>query len=317
MIHIIAISLAMVLLVVVLWLVQPYKNWKKNFDSRQYQPITILDSKNNRHNLAEYLQLVESRPEPDISLVVPAYNEEERLPLMLADVATFIQPRGTPHEIIVVNDGSQDSTTQVALEQAGKLRLNLVVVEYPKNRGKGGAVRAGMSLVRGKYALMVDADGATTFAELEHVWGRLEELKTKQENGLVMVVGSRRIVGEGKVERKWYRKFISFVFKMVITVLLGIRSQDTQCGFKLFTREASRILFRTLHIERFAFDVELFFLCNRFGVATGEVGVEWRDVDGSKLSIVDASVNMFRDVLMIRLYYLLGLWRYSDSVKVK
>ena len=104
---------------------------------------------------------------------------------------------------------------------------------------------------------------------------------------------------------------------MVITVLLGIHSKDTQCGFKLFTREAAKMLFSTLHIERFAFDVELFFLSNRFGVSTGEVGVEWRDVDGSKLSIVDASVNMFRDVLMIRLYYLLGLWKYSDSVLVK
>ena len=104
---------------------------------------------------------------------------------------------------------------------------------------------------------------------------------------------------------------------MVITILLGIRSQDTQCGFKLFTKESAQLLFKTLHIERFAFDVELFFLSNRFGVATAEVGVEWRDVDGSKLSIVDASVNMFRDVLMIRFYYLLGLWKYSDSVLVK
>lgn len=77
------------------------------------------------------------------------------------------------------------------------------------------------------------------------------------------------------------------------------------------------MLFATLHIERFAFDAELFFLCKKFNVATGEVGVEWRDVDGSKLGIVDASVNMFRDVLMIRLYYLIGLWKYSDSVQVK
>lgn len=100
-------------------------------------------------------------------------------------------------------------------------------------------------------------------------------------------------------------------------MLLGIKSMDTQCGFKLFTKDAAHLLFKTLHIERFAFDAELFFLSNRFGVGTAEVGVEWRDVDGSKLSIVDASINMFRDVLMIRLYYSLGLWRYSDSVQVK
>ena len=125
-----------------------------------------------------------------------------------------------------------------------------------------------MALIRGQYSLMVDADGATTFRELEHVWNRLEELK--KDNELVMVVGSRRLAdGEGKVERKWYRKFISFVFKMVITLILGIRSKDTQCGFKLFTKQAASTLFKTLHIERFAFDVELFFLCNKFKVSTG------------------------------------------------
>jgi len=172
---------------------------------------------------------------------------------MLKDVADYLLPNKISHEIIVVNDGSKDSTSGVALKEAQKLKLNLVVVEYPKNRGKGGAVRAGMSLVRGQYALMVDADGATTFRELEHVWNKLEELK--KSNELVMVVGSRRMAEEGKVERKWYRKFISFVFKMVITIILGIRSQDTQCGFKLFTKQAASTLFKTLHIERFAFDV--------------------------------------------------------------
>ena len=85
---------------------------------------------------------------------------------MLADVEKFLKPRKIKHEIIVSNDGSKDQTTTVALKEADKLGLNLVVIQYPKNRGKGGAVRAGMSLVRGKYALMLDADGATTFSEL-------------------------------------------------------------------------------------------------------------------------------------------------------
>ncbi len=110
------------------------------------------------------------------------------------------------------------------------------------------------------------------------------------------------------MQRKFYRKFISAVFKFIITALLGIKTQDTQCGFKLFTKESARQLFETLHIERFAFDVELFFLCNRFKIETAEVPVEWKDVDGSKLNVLDASVNMFRDVLMIRFYYLIGLW---------
>ena len=122
-------------------------------------------------------------------------------------------------------------------------------------------------MARGKYVLMVDADGATTFSELEQVQKKLEELKKETGKDLVMVVGSRRL-GD-KVERKWHRKLVSDVFKAVITILLGIRSHDTQCGFKLFTHEASKMLFSTIHVERFAFDVELFFLSNHFGVATG------------------------------------------------
>ena len=107
------------------------------------------------------------------------------------------------------------------------------------------------------------------------------------------------------------------MFKLIITLLLGISTKDTQCGFKLFTRESATILFQTLHIERFAFDVELFFLCKHHNIATAEVPVQWRDIDGSKLNVLDASVNMFRDVLMIRVYYLMGLWKYGDKVEVK
>lgn len=193
MIDIIAVVLAVAAVGVLLWLIQPYKNWKKNFDARQYEPIIITTITHQQHSLDKYLQLTDSQPAPDISLVVPAYNEEDRIGVMLADVAAYLKPRNIPHEIIVANDGSKDKTTQTALLQAAKLGLNLVVVEYPKNRGKGGAVRAGMSLVRGKYALMLDADGATTFSELEHVWKRLRQIQDEKKTELVMVVGSRRI----------------------------------------------------------------------------------------------------------------------------
>jgi dolichyl-phosphate beta-glucosyltransferase len=175
-----------------------------------------------------------------------------------------------------------------------------------------------MSVAQGQRILMVDADGATTFSELDKVSQKLEEIVKQNSHPLAMVVGSRRhMEEEGKVQRKFYRKFISGVFKFIITVLLGIKTQDTQCGFKLFTRESAQQLFETLHIERFAFDVELFFLCNKFKMETAEVAVEWRDVDGSKLNVLDASVNMFRDVLMIRFYYLIGLWKWSDKVEVQ
>ena len=95
-----------------------------------------------------------------------------------------------------------------------------------------------------------------------------------------------------------------------------MKTKDTQCGFKLFTSDSAKILFQTLHIERWAFDIELFVLCNIFKIPTGEVPVEWHDVDGSKLNIIEASINMFRDVLMIKLMYTCRLWKQSDRVIV-
>lgn len=177
---------------------------------------------------------------------------------MLDDASKHLKKNKVNYEIIIANDGSKDKTTQIALKVADELDLNLVVVEYPKNRGKGGAVRAGMSIAQGKYVLMVDADGATTYSEIDKVQAKIEELikNNSSNHPLAMVVGSRRhLEEEAKVERKFHRRFVSAVFKLIITVLLGIKTKDTQCGFKLFTRESAEILFKTLHIERFAFDV--------------------------------------------------------------
>jgi dolichyl-phosphate beta-glucosyltransferase len=109
----------------------------------------------------------------DLTLVVPSYNEQERLPVMLDDTVKHLKKSNKTYEIIIANDGSKDKTTEVALAKAKELSAPLVVLEYPKNRGKGGAVRAGMSIAQGERILMVDADGATTFSDLDKVWGQL------------------------------------------------------------------------------------------------------------------------------------------------
>lgn len=115
MIYYVAAAFAVVTVIVILWLVQPYKNWKKNFDARQYQPISITDSKGTTLSLTDYQSKVESEPKPELSLVVPAYNEEERISSMLADVAAFVKSKKITHEISIANDGSRDNTTKVAL----------------------------------------------------------------------------------------------------------------------------------------------------------------------------------------------------------
>lgn len=146
----------------------------------------------------------------------------------------------------------------------------MFVVEYPKNRGKGGAVRAGMAAAIGDRVLMVDADGATTFSELGKMITKMEAIEASVKHPLIMVVGSRKhLEEEAKVERKVHRKFISAVFGFIKGVVCGVKTSDTQCGFKLFTRESSKMLFNALHIERWAFDIELFVLSNIYGVSIG------------------------------------------------
>ena len=166
-----AILSGLIFLVVVLWLIQPYKNWKKNFDNRQYEPISITTLAGEKLSRKDYMS--KDTKKVDLSLVVPSYNQELRLPVMLDDAVTHLKKINKKYEIIIANDGSKDRTTQVALAKAKQLGANLIVVEYPKNRGKGGAVRAGMSVAQGDRVLMVDADGATTFSDIDKVWNKL------------------------------------------------------------------------------------------------------------------------------------------------
>lgn len=143
----------------------------------------------------------------------------------------------------------------------------MYVIEYPKNRGKGGAVRAGMGVACGDRVLMVDADGATTFSELGNLSKKMDEIQSKVGHPLIMVVGSRKhLEEEAKVERKLHRRLVSAVFGFIKKIICGVKTEDTQCGFKLFTRESAKILFDVLHIERWAFDIELFVLSNIFKV---------------------------------------------------
>lgn len=115
---------------------------------------------------------------------------------MLDDAARHLIKNKVNYQIIIANDGSKDKTTEAALKKADELDLNLVVVEYSKNRGKGGAVRAGMAVAQGKYILMVDADGATTFSEIDKVIAKMQEIINAKEHPLAMVVGSRRHLEE-------------------------------------------------------------------------------------------------------------------------
>ncbi len=220
-------------------------------------------------------------------------------------------------EILIVDDGSKDSTAQIALSEyvakAGSEHVRLL--KLFKNGGKGAAVRKGVMRTRGKYILMADADGATKFSDVDALLAaarKLEKRSSSSKKGgsssaLSFAIGSRAHMAQ---KRDPLRKLLMMGFHALIQLLLGGSGiEDTQCGFKLFSRAAAAKLFPVLHIERWAFDVELVFLAGRKGVPMAEVPVTWHEVAGSKLDPASATIQMARDIIVIRLAYLTGLWK--------
>lgn len=255
-------------------------------------------------------------PSIDLSVIVPAYNEEERLPIMLKDCTRHLEAKSREkpnfsYEIIIVDDGSRDQTTQIGHQWAQKLGSDKVrVLTLEKNRGKGGAVRLGMMRGRGERLLFADADGATDFKDLEKLMDKMDDLFDESGSETAIVCGSRAHLEEESIaERSAFRTVLMYGFHACVRAF-GCKSiKDTQCGFKLLSRSAARITFNSLHIERWAFDVELLKIAEMTDIALGEVSVKWHEVDGSKLSPVSAAIQMFRDLFVLWARYALGAWR--------
>ena len=246
-----------------------------------------------------------------LSLVFPAYNEEKRLSPALEKAINFFSSLNIKYEIIIVNDGSKDKTFDLIKNEIKKYSLlenlknrpEIILVHYPKNGGKGFAVRTGMQFIRGKFALMIDSDGATDIKDYELLYKKIEN-----EN-YALAIGSRKIITE-QVERVWYRDIIGIVNNIFIKVLIGIKNiKDTQCGFKLFTRKAAIDLFKNLHLVRWAFDVDLLYLSQRLGVKVFEVPVNWKEIPGSKLVLLPATISFFRDYFAMITFYNTNYWK--------
>ncbi|CAO3640764.1 unnamed protein product [Mucor fragilis] len=217
------------------------------------------------------------------------------------------------YEIIIVDDGSRDNTVQVAMDFAEKQpNADIRILALDKNRGKGGAVTQGMLAARGELCLMVDADGATQFSDL----GKLvEDIKRIEKNGQGVVVGSRShlVTTEAVVKRSFIRNFLMRGFHTLVYVL-GIRGiEDTQCGFKLFTRKSAQIIFPSMHVERWIFDIECLMIAQLEKMPIAEVQVTWHEIDGSKVNLMMDSMKMAVDLLLIRLNYILGFWSVKKS----
>ena len=237
-----------------------------------------------------------------LSIIIPAYNEEKRLPVYLAGVLEYLDLQDYLSEIIVVDDGSHDSTAEiVARFKQENIRIKLIRLSC--NRGKGYAVKTGMLQACGTLRLFSDADGATPITELER-------LRKAIDSGADVAIASRAMKDDSRTVRAHlHRKVIGRVFHFIVTTLTVKGIHDTQCGFKLFTAEAAEAVFPLQRIDDFGFDVEVLYLCQRNGYRIAEVPVNWTDIAGSRVNLIWDSLRMFTDIFKTRYFDLTGAYR--------
>lgn len=230
---------------------------------------------------------------PELSVVIPAYNEESRILPTLESVRDYIDRRGVQVEVIVVDDGSLDGTSALVNRLAAdwdELRL----IRLADNRGKGYAVRSGMINARGRKVLFADADGATPIEEVE-------ALEAALEDGADIAIGSRNVVRDGvKVNARIYRRLMGRIFHAFVASLTVQGIEDTQCGFKLFRAGVAQELFSRMRMCGFSFDVEVLLMAQRQGYTIAEIPVNWVHQPGSKVNLVTDSLRMVRDLFIIR-----------------
>jgi len=284
--------------------------------SPHYSELQFVTTTNNESNHSEPISLpnrgtLTPIENIELSVVIPCYNETKRLKIMLEDAISYLRSTyDEKFEIIIVDDGSKDGTAQYALDLSknyfeltpGQLR----VVQLFKNRGKGGAVTHGIQHVRGKYAVFADADGASQFSDVSKLIESIKEIK-----GPALSIGSRAhmVNSDAVVKRSFIRNFLMYSLHTLVFIF-GIRDiKDTQCGFKLFNKEAIVEIFPFMHTEGWIFDVEILIIALRKKIPIKEVAISWHEVDGSKVDLAKDSINMAIDLVVTRLAYILGIYK--------
>jgi dolichyl-phosphate beta-glucosyltransferase len=247
------------------------------------------------------MQMVNERI--DLSIIIPAYNEEQRLPKTLESVGKYLQGLDYSYEIIVVDDGSSDRTSQIVKDLQKKIPL-LGLIKLSENKGKGFAVRTGILHSKGRFVFFTDADLSTPIEEVQNFLPLLEE-------GYDVVVGSRRnpnsrvIMSQNKI-----RRFMGRVYILLNRWLGIVDVVDVTCGFKAFRREAAKKIFKVARLNRFSFDSEVLFLAQaKFKFRWIQVPIEWKDASGSKVNIIRETFVSFLDLIKIKLYDLRGFYK--------
>jgi dolichyl-phosphate beta-glucosyltransferase len=242
---------------------------------------------------------------PELSIVIPSFNEELRLPETLAQISSYIRGSKRETEVIVVDDGSTDRTADVANSFHDEIQ-RLRVVANGKNRGKGYSVRHGMLEARGRIVLFTDADLSAPIDEADKLLAALADHD--------VAIGSRALDRSLiAVRQSVFREYAGIIFNFIVRAVLRLPFVDTQCGFKAFRRNRCLVIFEQQRIERFGFDPELLYLARHHGLRSAEIPVRWAHSPATKVSMLRDSVQMFLDVFVIRWNALAGRYPRSSS----
>jgi len=242
----------------------------------------------------------------DLSIIIPSYNEEARLPGTLQRIAEYLPTLKLRTEVLVVDDGSTDRTAAVAESFHGKL-TGLRVLSNGTNRGKGYSVRHGMLEAQGDMVLFTDADLSAPIEEAE-------KLLRPLNNGYDVAIGSRAMDRSLiSTRQSIFRETAGIIFNKIVRMVLRLPFVDTQCGFKAFRRERCRIIFEQQRIEGFGFDPELLYLARHYGLRAIEIPVRWGHSEATKVNMLGDSLKMFGDIFTIRWNAMSG--RYARTAR--
>ena len=227
-----------------------------------------------------------------LSLVIPAYNEEKRIGSSLAQIIAYFQRNGYCYELIVVDDGSTDSTVEIVKERIARMQNGRLLCA--RHSGKGAAVRKGVLSAKGQYVFFTDADLSTPITEMDKF---LEQLN----QGYQVVIGSRKIAGANvELHQSWLRESMGKVFTWLTNVILTKNVSDVTCGFKGFSRSVAQKVFSRQQVNDWSFDAEVLFLAQKYGYSIKEVPVRWRNDPATKVNLLRDTIFSFLGLLKIR-----------------
>jgi len=248
---------------------------------------------------------------PELSIIIPAFNEERRLPKTLERIYAYLAARPMRFEVIVVDDGSTDSTAHLVQESRPRYP-DLRLVSNSGNHGKGFSVRHGMREATGDIALFTDADLSAPIEEADKLIAMLRDERFD------VAIGSRAIDRNLiAVHQSPLREAAGIIFNFMVRLITGVPFVDTQCGFKAFRRDRANIVFEQQRIEGFGFDVEILFLAKRHGLRAVEIPVRWAHDPATKVHVIVDSIRMFLDLLAIRWNCAMGRYPRGQTAAVR